>query len=155
MSDTDYWLERFAQNQQALSRWPLYWLASQLLLVGLIGLLWALPVPRELTAISPALNWGSLFLMASLVYYFIISVPLAIGMLPIIVLIFLLEVWLASLGSWSRPGVALLTLAGVIGLVAAHHGDGGLRSVLRDIQLLMLAPLWMLSRIYRKLGIPS
>lgn len=155
MSDSDYWLRRFADNRLALPRWPLYWLASQLLLIGLIGLLWALPVPAELRAISPLINWGSLFLMAALIYYFIISVPLALGMLPVIIVIFALEFWLESLGRWTRPAVALLTLAGVTGLFAARHGHGGARAVFRDIQLLMISPLWLLSRVYRKLGIPS
>lgn len=155
MPDTDFWLTRFSQNQQGLSMRPLYWLATHLLVLGLIGLLWALPVPQALSAISPLLNWGSLFLMASLIYYFIISVPLAIGMLPVIVGIFAFELWLFGVGRWSRPGAALLTLTGVAGLYAAHRGHGGLRAVFRDIQLLMIAPLWLLSRLYRKLGIPS
>lgn len=155
MSDTDFWLRRYEQNQQG-ARWrPLYWLATQLLVLGLIGLLWALPVPQTLTSISPLLNWGSLFLMASLIYYFIISLPLAIGMLPVIIAIFSFELWLASIDRWSRPGAAALTLVGVVGLYFAHRGQGGLRAVFRDIQLLMIAPLWLMSRLYRKFGIPS
>lgn len=155
MSDTDYWLGRYARNQQGLSLRPLYWLATQLLVLGLIGLLWALPVPAALTSISPLLNWGSLFLMAALIYYFIISVPLAIGMLPVVIAIFAFEFWLAGIGQWSRPGAAALTLAGLGGIYLAHRQQGGLRAVFRDIQLLMIAPLWLLSRLYRKLGIPS
>ncbi|MGB5246938.1 MAG: hypothetical protein WBM54_06655 [Woeseia sp.] len=155
MSDTDFWLRRYEQNQQGLTLRPLYWLATELLVLGLIGLLWALPVPETLTSISPLLNWGSLFLMAALIYYFIISVPLAIGMLPVIVAIFAIELWLASSERWARPGAAALTIVGVAGLIFAHREHGGLRAVFRDIQLLMIAPLWLLSRLYRKLGIPS
>ncbi|MGB5344701.1 MAG: hypothetical protein WBN23_00915 [Woeseia sp.] len=155
MSETNYWLKRFEQNQQDISWRPVYWLATALLLLGLLGLLWALPVPAALTSISPLLNWGSLFLMATLIYYFIISLPLAIGMLPVVVAIVAFEVWLASHHGWARPIAALMTLGGGGGLFLAHHAHGGLRAVFRDIQLLMLAPLWLLSRLYRRLGIPS
>ncbi|MBT8085666.1 MAG: hypothetical protein HKN35_02640 [Woeseia sp.] len=155
MSDTDFWLKRYEQNQQDLDLRPLYWLATGLLVLGLIGLLWALPVPQALTTISPLLNWGSLFLMAAFIYYFIISVPLAIGMLPVIVAIFAFEFWLFSTERWAQPGVVVMTLAGLAGLYVAHRAHGGYRAVFRDVQLLMIAPLWLLSRLYRKLGIPS
>lgn len=154
MAETDYWLTRCEQNQQDISWRPVYWLATEALLLGLIGLLWALPVPDAITAISPLLNWGSLFLMATLIYYFIISLPLAIGMLPVVVAIFAFEFWLAGFEAWARPVAAALVLGGVAGLCVAHHAGGGLRAVFRDIQLLMLAPLWLLSRLYRRLGIP-
>jgi hypothetical protein len=43
---------------------------------------------------------------------------------------------------------------GVAGLSLGHYEAGGLRAVLRDVQLVMIAPLWLLSNIYRRLGIP-
>lgn len=154
MPDSDLWLERYEHNQAGIRLHLVYWLAIPFLVLGLIGLLWALPVPRELTAISPLLNWGSLFLMAALTYYFVISVPLALGMVPVVAAIFVFELWLQSRGSLSRPGAALLLVIGAVGLFVSHQRHGGLRAVFRDIQLLMIAPLWLLSRLYRKLGIP-
>ena len=55
-----------------------------MVVLGTVGLLWLLPTPDEFFNISPLLNWGSAFLMVTAVYYFIISVSLAIGMLPFI-----------------------------------------------------------------------
>ncbi len=155
MTDTDHWLERYQRNLTGIRWRPLYWLSMPLLVAGLIGLLWALPVPAELRSISPLLNWGSLFLMAALTYYFIISVPLAIGMVPVIMAVFAFELWLQSRTPVLQPAAAVLTAAGVAGLYLAHRPHGGLLAVFRDIQLLMIAPLWALSRLYRKLGIPS
>ncbi len=154
MSDTDHWLETCARNHRELRFKTAYWLGAPLLVVGFVGLLWSLPVPQELTAISPLLNWGSMFLMAAMVYYFIISVPLAIGMLPIVAAVMAAEIWLDMRGNWLKPAAALLTLAGFGGLALGHSGGGGARAVLRDVQLLMIAPLWALSLLYGKLGIP-
>jgi hypothetical protein len=47
-----------------------------------------------------------------------------------------------------------MTAASVGGLYASHYAGGGLRAVCRDIQLMMIAPVWMLSVLYRNLGIP-
>lgn len=154
MFETDFWLDRYQRNQRLVRNRPVYWLAVPALLLGIVGLLWALPVPAALTAISPLLNWGSVFLMAAAVYYFIISVPLAIGMLPIVVGIAAFEIWMEQQGNWLRPMAAALTVLGIAGLYLGHHAHGRLRAVCRDIQLLMIAPLWLLATLYRRLGIP-
>ena len=40
------------------------------------------------------------------------------------------------------------------GLYLGHYQSGGLRAVARDVQLMMIAPAWLLSNLYRRLGIP-
>jgi uncharacterized membrane protein YGL010W len=154
MPDTDQWLAHYERNHRNIRNAPLYWPAVPVLVLGTVGLLWALPVPRALTDISPLLNWGSVFLMATVVYYFIISIPLAIGMLPFIFGVSAFETYLANAGTLLSPVATILTLTAVGGLYAGHVANGGIHGVGRDIQLMMIAPVWMLSRLYRRLGIP-
>ena len=154
MTDGDHWLETYERHQRDL-RFPFaFWLGVPLLVTGFTGLLWSLPVPDKLAEISPLMNWGSLFLLAALVYYFIISLPLAIGMLPVIGAVIAFEFWLQLSGDWLKPVAAALTLAGIAGLALGHAGRGGPLAVFRDVQLMMIAPLWALSRLYGRLGIP-
>jgi len=154
MSNTDPWLETCAENQQKLRFPAAYWLSVPFLVTGFTGLLWSLPVPAELEAISPILNWGSVFLMATVVYYFVISVPLAIGMLPVIGCLIAFETWLARRTGLLEPAAMVLTALGLAGLAVAHGGRGGPGAVFRDVQLLMIAPLYAVSRLYGRLGIP-
>ena len=84
MQKTDTWLSDYGEDHQSLRFAGVYWVAVLGLVLGTVGLLWSLPVPAQFEEISPALNWGSTFLMATMVYYFIISMPLAIGMLPFV-----------------------------------------------------------------------
>lgn len=154
MSETDRWLADYGENHRDVDNAALYWPAVPVLVVGTVGLLWSVPVPEAFINISPFLNWGTAFLMAAVVYYFIISVSLAIGMLP-----FLLGV--AALNSWlnvSRYPLlwvsAGLTAGAVIGLWLGQYTKGGVKAVLQDIQLMMIAPAWLLSNLYRRLGIP-
>ena len=43
---------------------------------------------------------------------------------------------------------------GAIGLWLGHRNEPGLRPVLKDLQLMMIGPAWLLSVLYRRLGIP-
>ena len=95
MSETDKWLIDYGETHADVENAGLYWLAVPLLVVGTVGLLWSLPIPEAFCNISPLLNWGSAFLMAAVVYYFIISVSLAIGMLPFLFGVAALASWLS------------------------------------------------------------
>ena len=92
--------------------------------------------------------------MATAVYYFIISVSLAIGMLPFLLGIAGIQNWLTNSDfSPSRVSIGLL-VAGIIGLWMGHRNQGSLRPILRDLQLMMIGPAWLLSVLYRRIGIP-
>ena len=131
-----------------------YWLAVPGIVVGTVGMLWSLPVPVEFVDISPVLNWGSAFLMAAVVYYFIISIPLAIGMLPFVAGLSALEFWLAESPFALGWLAGVLIVASIVGLYLGHYRNGGVRAVYVDVQLMMIAPVWLLSNLYRRLGIP-
>ena len=154
MTETDGWLRRYEETHSDLSNPIIYWAAVPMIVLGTVGIFWYLPIPAEFVEISPLLNWGSAFLMAAVVYYFIISLSLAIGMLPFVFGIAVLQIWLVqSPFSQARISSALFVLS-LAGLALGHLGNGGMRAVLRDIQLMMIAPVWLLSNLYRNLGIP-
>jgi hypothetical protein len=85
MTETDGWLKHYEATHSDVTYPAVYWAAVPMVVLGTVGILWTLPIPDEFFDISPLLNWGTAFLMATTVYYFIISVSLAIGMLPFIV----------------------------------------------------------------------
>jgi hypothetical protein len=54
----------------------------------------------------------------------------------------------------SIAGISLgMVIVALAGIYFGHHTSGGVRAVLRDIQLLTIGPIWLLSRLYRRLGI--
>ena len=154
MTETDGWLQRYEETHSDLTYPAVYWAAVPMVVLGVVGLLWALPIPDEFFEISPLLNWGTAFLMAATVYYFIISVSLAIGMLPFIVGVAAVQMWLSQSDySLFRVSIGLL-VAGIIGLWMGHRNEAGLRPVIQDLQLMMIGPAWILSVLYRRIGIP-
>ena len=154
MSESDGWLDRYERNHRDLSNPVVYWAAVPMVVVGTVGLLWYLPIPAEFAQISPLLNWGSAFLMATTIYYFIISLSLAIGMLPFVLGLASLQLWLTD-STYPALGVSTgLLVPGVVGLALGRRGKGAARAVLQDLQLMMIGPVWLLSVIYRRFGIP-
>ena len=79
MADTDIWLAEFGERHRKVGNPGIYWVSMLLVLIGTVGVLWSLPVPGAFVDISPLLNWGSAFLMAAIIYYFIISIYWAIA----------------------------------------------------------------------------
>lgn len=152
MTDIDNWLIRYAASHETLRNPIVYWAAVPMLVVGLTGLLWGSPVPKEFTQISLLLNWGSAFLMVTAIYYFIISLALAIGLLPFLLGLASIQLWLANSG---YPPVAIstgLVAAGVVGIALGRGGQP--RAIIQDLQLVMIGPAWLLSVIYKRFGIP-
>ena len=154
MPETDRWLTDYGEKHEDINFAGIYWVAVLTLVLGTVGMLWSLPVPVEFARISPVMNWGSSFLMATVIYYFIISMPLAVGMLPFIFGVAALQDWLVdSPHSIVRVSTTLFALS-LAGLYLGHRGRGGIRAVFRDIQLMMIAPVWLLSNLYKRFGIP-
>jgi len=152
VTDIDNWLALFEQTYRNLRSPVAYWASILMLVLGLTALLWALPVPTQFQDISPLLNWGSAFLMVTAIYYFIISLSLAIGLLPFLLGLATIQMWLTTSG---LPVIAIcagLLVAGTCGLIICRRG--ALRSVTQDFQLMMLAPAWALSLLFRYFGIP-
>jgi len=154
MDESNEWLTRFEQIHNDINNIAVYWMTVSMVVVGTIGLLWHLPAPPEFHEISPLLNWGSAFLMTTAIYYFIISLSLAIGMLPFLLGLAAIQLWLVGSGYPELHVCGGLLIAGIFGLWLGRRGPGSVRAVLQDLQLLMIGPVWLLSVMYRRLGIP-
>lgn len=150
----DQWINEYGESHQNPVNKLIHWICVPAIVYSVVGLLWSLPVPVVFSDTSPILNWGTLFLMASVVYYFILSIPLALGMVVVIFgLVYLLN-WSngLSIPLW-QISVAMFVLAWIVQFIG-HNIEGKKPSFFKDIQFLMIGPLWLLSFVYKRLGIP-
>ncbi|MDH3916430.1 MAG: DUF962 domain-containing protein [Chromatiales bacterium] len=147
------WLDEYGESHQNLTNKAIHWICVPLIALSLIGVLWDLPVPAAFADISPVMNWGMLFMMASVVYYFIMSPKLAVGMVLLMIVFALVLGWLDRLATplW-QICIAVFVLAW-IGQFIGHIAEGKRPSFFKDLQFLMIGPLWLLSFIYQRLGI--
>jgi uncharacterized membrane protein YGL010W len=154
MSPAEPWLRAYESDHLHPANKFLHWICVPLIVVSLVGLLWSLPVPQAFQQSPAVLNWGTLFLMAAIVYYFIMSISLAIGMLPFVLAVIVAVAWLDALPPplWALCGA--LFAVGWLGQFLGHWIEGRRPSFLRDLQFLMIGPIWLLASVYRRLGIP-
>ncbi len=153
MRTADQWFNVYTATHEHPVNRLIHRYCAPLAAVSIIGLLWSIPIPEAFARISPALNWGSAFVMAAIVYYFIISITLGFGMILVMLGLMLgihwmdnqwLPLWAASLG---------LLLTCLLAMLGGHALEGQKARMVDDLQLVMLAPIFLLAGLYRRLGI--
>jgi uncharacterized membrane protein YGL010W len=153
MRTADDWFREYGESHRHAANKLLHWICVPAILLSAIGLLWVLPVPHALRALSPWINWASIAILAGLLYYSLVSPRLALGMIPV----------LAAL-SWAVWGLAMLpwplwwSCVGIfaiawIGQFIGHAIEGRRPSFFKDLQFLLIGPLWLLGFVYRRFGI--
>jgi hypothetical protein len=152
-AQADAWLSVYgALRPREPTHWR-EWASILIAISGLVGLLWALPVPRNLAESGLLLNWATLFLMAAVVYYFVLSIVLALGSLPLIVLIALFALWLEGLPGPVWPAAGTLLTAGIVwDLIELRRLNLAIRP-LRLLSHLMLGPPWLIAGLFRRSGL--
>jgi uncharacterized membrane protein YGL010W len=154
MRSASTWLEEYGESHRHPTNKVLHWICVPLIVVSVIGLLWALPVPRVFADVSPWLNWGTLALAASLLYYSALSARLALGMLLVVVAVAGIVYWLDTLSTPLWLVSAVLFVVAWIGQFIGHVYEGKRPSFFKDVQFLLIGPLWLLAHLYRKASIP-
>lgn len=131
----------------------LHWICVPIIVWCALGLFWITPLPGALQTFLPAANWAVITTLAVVVYYAFLSPRLALGVMPI----FILFLW--SIDALQRHAplplwiicVALFSLAW-IGQFIGHAIEGRRPSFFKDLQFLLIGPLWLLADLYRRAG---
>ena len=154
MKTAQAWLDEYSESHRNVGNEILHWICVPAIVLSLLGLLASLPVPAAFLEISPYLDWATVFAIAAILYYFTVSVPLAIGM--IIVMLGLLAVvrWLAGFTTPLWITCVAIFVVAWIGQFIGHALEGKRPSFFKDVQFLMIGPMWLLSHVYRRVGIP-
>lgn len=153
VSSVHHWLDEYARDHQNPTNQAIHKICVPIIVVSLIGLMWSIPVPAEFVEISPALNWGTAFLLAAMVYYLILSLPLALGMAPVVLAVVVIVNWLDGLAIPLWASSAVLFVLAWIGQFYGHMLEGRRPAFFRDLQFLMIGPLWILAGVYRRVGL--
>ncbi len=147
------WFEEYGESHRSAVNKSIHWICVPLIMISLIGLLWSVPVPIRWTRVSPLLNWGVLFLVSVLVYYYRLNWRLAIGMS---VVDFVTVAIVYGIGQVTRSvwQLSLLVFAAAwAGQFIGHRIEGRKPTFFRDIQFLLIGPLWLLASLYQRMGL--
>jgi uncharacterized membrane protein YGL010W len=154
MRTAEQWLAEYGVSHRNAINKSLHWICVPVIVWCALGLAWGAPFPVVVRAALPAANWAIAAALATLVYYARLSPRLALGVLPV----FLVFLWSideiqrnAQLPLWSIC-LVLFVLAW-IGQFIGHVIEGRRPSFFKDLQFLLIGPLWLLADVYRRAGI--
>src|ERR1700734_170100 len=148
------WLDDYGESHRNHTNKALHWICVPVIAWCVLGVLWSLPFPGGIRALHPTANWASIAVLAALIYYSLLSLPLALGALPWLFAFLWSIDWLdraASVPLWSV--CVILFVVAWIGQFIGHAIEGKRPSFFKDLQFLMIGPLWLLADVYRRLGI--
>jgi uncharacterized membrane protein YGL010W len=148
------WLNEYGDSHQNSTNEMLHWVCVPVIEWCVVALLWITPFPFAIHATYPEINWATLALLAAVVYYLFLSRNLALGSL-VLLLCMLWSVDVLDHAAHSKVwmiAVGLFVLAW-IGQFIGHAIEGKRPSFFKDLQFLLIGPIWLLSNLYRRLGI--
>ena len=139
MRKIDEWFARYGVSHRHPVNEAIHWLCVPLITWSVLAALWVLaPVAADVAIILAVL------------FYATLSLPIAIGMLAVAVLM------LASLQL--VPDRLAIVALGVfvvawIGQFIGHHIEGRKPSFIDDVKFLLIGPAWLLGKLLRRVGI--
>jgi uncharacterized membrane protein YGL010W len=147
------WLGEYGLSHGNPTNKLLHWICVPLIVLAVMGFIWSIPVPDAFAALSPWLNWATLVALLALLYYATLSVALAVGIALAFTVLFVVLNAFQSL-PWP-PWATSLTIFVVawIGQFIGHAVEGKRPSFFKDMQFLLIGPLWLVAALYRKLGL--
>ena len=157
MKPIQNWFDEYAESHQNQTNKLIHWFCVPLIFFSIIGLLASIPADWLRSLVTPYwqpyLHYGTLLTALGLLFYFRLSLPMAIGILLFSIVCLQVVVWLKQLSTplWFIS-ILIFALAWV-GQFIGHKIEGKKPSFLQDLQFLMIGPAWLMSFIYRRLHI--
>ncbi len=136
----DTLLSRYAESHRHPTNEVIHMICIPAIIFSLMGLLWS---AHPYVALA--------FAAASLVYYLMLSVPFAIGMLLMVGAMLWLLALLPAAVVW-QVSLAVFIVAW-IGQFVGHKIEGKKPSFFEDLRFLLIGPLFVLGFLYRRLRI--
>ncbi|MCS6948768.1 MAG: DUF962 domain-containing protein, partial [Steroidobacteraceae bacterium] len=145
------WLADYGASHRHPANERLHWICVPLIVLSVLGLLASLPVPAALATALRGFDWALVAIGVTTVYYAALSLPLAAGALIALVLLYVLLAVLRAL-PWPLWSTSLVVfILAWIGQFIGHAIEGKRPSFFRDLQFLLIGPLWLVAAVYDSL----
>lgn len=148
----DRFLGNYSEDHRNPTNRIVHWICVPLIVWTVVALLWVIPVPEHVG--RPGL-WAAAALFFAMMYYIRLSRRLAIGLFVFFAaLLGITHVLYGLLGAtallWTAVGVFV---AAWIAQFVGHQIEGKRPSFLTDLVYLLIGPMWLMSKLYRRAGI--
>ena len=152
------WFDAYAVSHQNKTNKLIHWICVPVIFFSVVGFFTSIPSDFISSnfppAIAPYAHFGTLLMIVGLLFYYRISVRMALGMTLVAAICVFANTWLLYNVETPLWLISLiLFVAAWIGQFYGHHLEGAKPSFLEDLQFLMIGPAWLLGFIYKRLGL--
>ena len=153
MKQINEWLEDYGESHKNETNKTIHWLCVPTIFFTIVGLLYCIKLPVQLWPMVQ-LNVAILVIFAVILYYFSLSKTIWIGMLVFGLMCLSICYFIENYTPVSLWMVCVILFAAAwIGQFYGHKVEGKKPSFLKDLQFLLIGPMWLMSFIYKKLGV--
>jgi uncharacterized membrane protein YGL010W len=150
MRTINQWLDEYGVSHQNPSNKAIHFVCVPIIFFTIIGLLYCIKLP---VIFGFQFTVAHVALIAVIIYYFTLSALLASGITVYILICMMLCKFIEQ--STDRLLIISLVLF-VLAWIAqfwGHHLEGKRPSFLKDIQFLLIGPAWIMSFLFKKIGL--
>ena len=146
MKSLDTWLSEYGESHRNPVNKALHWVCVPLIVFSLLGMLRAVPVGNVW------FNPATVVTFLALLYYLTLSVRLTVGVVMGFALMYgLIEMGSRALGAQFAVAMGACFVVAWIGQFIGHQIEGRKPSFFKDLQFLLIGPIWLLAALYRRL----
>lgn len=149
----DRYLRAYGADHQNPTNQMIHWVAVPVIFWCVVAFLTAIPFPHALK-IVPGLDWAVLGAILTFIFYLRLSWPLAVAMGVFMAACIAIAHWVAAASStplWLIAAV-LFAAAWVLQFIG-HKIEGRRPSFFNDVRFLLIGPAWLMSFVFRALGL--
>jgi uncharacterized membrane protein YGL010W len=152
MRTVNQWLTEYGESHQNETNKSIHWICVPAIFFSIVGLLYSIKLPWIIDTHTVNVSMIAIFLIT--IYYLRLSIPLGIGMFIFgIICLFICHLIEKYLPAPLWLVCVIIFVLAWIGQFYGHSVEGKKPSFLKDIQFLLIGPMWLMSFIYKKMGI--
>ena len=150
----DQWFAEYGDSHQDHANELIHWICVPLIFFSVLGFIWALPVPEGWDDSVPWFNWSLAAIVLVTAFYAWLSYTLAIGLLGFMTVCHTILLRLEARAPWPVWQICLVVFVlAWIGQFIGHKIEKKKPSFLKDLAFLLIGPAWLLSKLYKKVGL--
>ncbi|MCB9061812.1 MAG: DUF962 domain-containing protein [Halobacteriovoraceae bacterium] len=155
MRSLNSWFDEYSQSHQNPINVLIHKICVPTIMFTVLGLLWSIPSPDIFLSL-PLLNWCTIFLLFVFVFYLRLSLKYTLGMfIQTSIMLFFID----KIDNTPRLDLLELSLSifilAWIGQFIGHKIEGKKPSFFKDLQFLLIGPLWTMRFLYKRFKFDS
>ena len=153
MKTAKQWFDEYAVSHQNETNQTIHYICVPLIFFSVIGLLMSIPttfLENTLGLYNPLLeNWAAVIGVVISFFYLKLGFWYFLEMLFVILLCIIGNFWLGNNSNLLITSIVIFVLAW-IGQFYGHKVEGKKPSLFKDLQFLLIGPLWVIQKLSKK-----